>query len=157
MKCERCNNNHDGTYGSGRFCSITCAMKRVYSNTTKKKISIASSKLRHTEETKRKIGSSINKQYYKNVESLYNLSSRTIRKILERMNIPCSNCNWNEYTCDLHHINGRKIDDPHNHNNLCYLCPNCHRLADKGILKKESLIPLTKYIKDNWKKYYYTS
>jgi hypothetical protein len=25
MKCERCQNNHDGNYGSGRFCSTKCA------------------------------------------------------------------------------------------------------------------------------------
>jgi len=25
MKCENCNNEHDGTYGSGRFCSSKCA------------------------------------------------------------------------------------------------------------------------------------
>lgn len=25
MKCENCNNEHDGSYGSGRFCSLKCA------------------------------------------------------------------------------------------------------------------------------------
>ncbi len=25
MKCENCNNDHDGSYGSGRFCSSKCA------------------------------------------------------------------------------------------------------------------------------------
>ena len=25
MKCENCNNDHDGTYGKGRFCSVKCA------------------------------------------------------------------------------------------------------------------------------------
>jgi len=25
MKCERCNKEHDGSYGSGRFCSEKCA------------------------------------------------------------------------------------------------------------------------------------
>lgn len=25
MKCENCNNEHNGLYGSGRFCSIRCA------------------------------------------------------------------------------------------------------------------------------------
>lgn len=29
MKCENCNNEHDGSYGSGRFCSYNCAKKFV--------------------------------------------------------------------------------------------------------------------------------
>ena len=29
MKCENCGNEHDGSYGSGRFCSDHC--RRVYS------------------------------------------------------------------------------------------------------------------------------
>lgn len=28
MKCERCNSEHDGSYGSGRFCSVQCANSR---------------------------------------------------------------------------------------------------------------------------------
>ena len=24
MKCENCGNEHDGSYGSGRFCSLHC-------------------------------------------------------------------------------------------------------------------------------------
>ena len=27
MKCEACNTIHDGTYGSGRFCSTLCAIE----------------------------------------------------------------------------------------------------------------------------------
>lgn len=28
MKCEKCNKDHDGAYGSGRFCSKTCSSSR---------------------------------------------------------------------------------------------------------------------------------
>lgn len=28
MKCEFCNNEHDGSFGSGRFCNISCKNKR---------------------------------------------------------------------------------------------------------------------------------
>ena len=34
MKCEKCNNQHDGKYGSGRFCSCECA--RSFSTTIKR-------------------------------------------------------------------------------------------------------------------------
>lgn len=30
MKCEYCGNEHDGTYGSGRFCNITCRNRFNY-------------------------------------------------------------------------------------------------------------------------------
>lgn len=30
MICNRCKKEHNGTYGSGKFCSINCAMTRVY-------------------------------------------------------------------------------------------------------------------------------
>lgn len=35
MKCENCNNEHNGTYGSGRFCSNKCA--RGFSTKEKRK------------------------------------------------------------------------------------------------------------------------
>jgi very-short-patch-repair endonuclease len=37
--CEKCNKEHDGSYGSGRFCSSTCAHKRVLSDYSRKKLS----------------------------------------------------------------------------------------------------------------------
>ena len=27
MKCENCGKEHDGSYGSGRFCSVSCKQK----------------------------------------------------------------------------------------------------------------------------------
>jgi len=41
----------------------------------------------------------------------------------------CSRCGWKEGTCDIHHINGRKVDNFDELWNLSYLCPNCHRIA----------------------------
>ena len=40
MKCEKCNNEHDGLYGSGRFCSPSCAHTQTHSKETKLKISL---------------------------------------------------------------------------------------------------------------------
>lgn len=36
--CEICGKEHDGSYGSGRFCSRSCANKRIHSEETKQKI-----------------------------------------------------------------------------------------------------------------------
>ena len=37
--CEHCNKEHDGSFGSGRFCSKTCANTQIHSQATKNKIS----------------------------------------------------------------------------------------------------------------------
>jgi hypothetical protein len=39
MKCEKCGREHDGSFGSGRFCCRSCANSRIHSEKTKKKIS----------------------------------------------------------------------------------------------------------------------
>jgi len=40
MICEKCGKEHDGTFGSGRFCSRACANSRVLNDNVKHKISI---------------------------------------------------------------------------------------------------------------------
>lgn len=117
---------------------------------------------KHSEETKKKIALSV-KQHYQtkkdatNITSLKQLSSRTMSKILQRMNLGCSRCGWNEARCDIHHIHGRKIEDCDNHNNLCCLCPNCHRLVHDNKISSDELITLEEQIGDSWKEYYYWS
>jgi hypothetical protein len=41
MKCEKCNKEHNGFYGSGRFCSRECANTRSHSDKIKRQISIS--------------------------------------------------------------------------------------------------------------------
>lgn len=182
--CENCNASHDGKYGSGRFCSNKCARGFSTKSKRKEINQKVSNKLKGTkltEETKNKISKSLsgeNNPFYnqhhdedkkrqmakslkstlknkKEPTSIIDLSKRTITKVLVRMNKGCSRCGWNESTCDIHHINGRKIEDPHSHDNLCILCPNCHRLVHTGKVKKEELINMTQYIGDEWRKHYY--
>lgn len=108
---------------------------------------------------RKKIGKSIsesmNLKY--DVQSILNLSTRTAQKILKRMweagKIKCSNCGWDNAVGDIHHINGKKIENPDNHTNLTYLCPNCHRLAHRKILIK--FITLDKQIGNDWMNYFY--
>lgn len=114
-------------------------------------------------ERRKKIGNSIDKKGLSNstAKSLLDVSSRTTSKIITRMlddkKICCSICGWDKARGDIHHINGRKILDADNHKNLCYLCPNCHRLAHKGKLKKEELISLEVQIGNSWIDYFYGS
>lgn len=39
MICENCGKEHDGHFGSGRYCSRACANSRHHSTETKQKIS----------------------------------------------------------------------------------------------------------------------
>lgn len=114
---------------------------------------------KHSVETKRKIAQSVKKnsclKKQKEITSIKQLSKRTVSKILNRMNLGCSICGWNESTCDIHYIHGKKIPDCDNHDNLCCLCPNCHRLVHTHKIEPEELISLTKQIGDSWKQYYY--
>lgn len=94
---------------------------------------------------------------YKGLEitSIAECSSRTITKILKRMDVGCTRCGWNESTCDIHHINGRKIEDPHNHKNLIILCPNCHRLAHNKKIEVSEYKTVFDLFGETWKEYYY--
>lgn len=66
MKCENCGSEHDGSFGSGRFCSRACANTRHHSDETKMKISESlkvSDKINHPEKNDITKKSDLNKQY----------------------------------------------------------------------------------------------
>lgn len=93
MLCENCNKEHNGSYGSGRFCSKECAKSfstknkrklinekvsnslkgRIVSDLTRRKISDAGKGRRHTEETKKKIQKS-KLEFYKEEENILKIS-----------------------------------------------------------------------------------
>ena len=90
-----------------------------------------------------------------NINSILELSSRTVVKILQRLKLGCLICGWNESNCDIHHINGKKVKNCDGHWNLTYICPNCHRLVHTHKIDKSSLISLDKILPNNWKDFYY--
>lgn len=110
----------------------------------------------HCENCKRKV---CHYQDISKINSILDLSLRTSLKILDRLNLKkCLRCNWDESSCDIHHIHGRKILNANEHKNLTLLCPNCHRLAHTKKIEIKDLekINLEVYLK-NWKEFYYTS
>jgi 5-methylcytosine-specific restriction endonuclease McrA len=165
-KCENCEEEHGGEYGSGRFCSNKCARgfstKANRSSISEKTSLTLQLKLNNglttQQTTQRKIANK-HAAYIRETEitSLYDLSSRTVQKILKRLNLPCSNCGWHEtdVVCDIHHIIEKKNGGTNEHNNLTYICPNCHRLVHSKKLDSKLLINLQDYIGDTWKQYYY--
>lgn len=151
------------------FCNSSCASSfnckgRKLSEETKNKIRESCYKLREQDPDRFPSGqvaiangSKATKGKFKssNLKSIEDVSTRTITKILLRLKLGCSICGWKESVCDIHHINGRKIENCNDHSNLCYLCPNCHRLADAGKIDKNILVPLNEYLPSNWTEYYY--
>lgn len=177
--CENCKSNHDGSYGSGRFCGSFCA--RGFSTKEKRKIinekvalklkgslqykcdkcsikfttlkSIKKGRNIHCPNCKRKVLHNI-----ENPKTLFDLSTRTIGKIVKRGNIKCMMCNWDKTSLDIHHIIPKKNNGTNEDDNLICLCPNCHRMAHE---KKYTIEELNnnsiKFLFNNWKDFYHPS
>ena len=155
MKCEKCNLQHDGKYGSGRFCSNKCA-RSFSSGDAKKKEErnkkISQSLLGHSvsEETKKKISqkAKILAGHGKQAEALKKYHDERRKKLpferltknwqkeflLEENGRKCDKCgqeeNWNGkfLVLQLHHIDGNEKNKTRK--NLEILCPNCHTQTD---------------------------
>jgi hypothetical protein len=182
MKCEnkKCNKEHDGSYGSGRFCCRSCANTRIHSYETKKKIGVSLVNYNKDRERYEYICPDCNNIWYtttkikdgrltrckkckrkvphrkENVLSIKEVSKRTISKILRRSNYCCVLCGWDKSICDIHHIIPRRDGGSDDMNNLIGVCPNCHReIESENVYTKEFLFKLSLGIvfKD-WKKYY---
>ena len=153
MKCENCNKEHCGSYGSGRFCSSRCA--RGFSTKQKREeINIAVSKKMQgrktnsyffTDEDREKAKKAIKihgsyKKFSKDEFISYVLCENGSRwngnKIKESMfefgmkEEICEECgqepSWNGKTLSLqlHHIDGNRYNN--NIENIKIICPNCH-------------------------------
>lgn len=158
MKCENCKNEHDGKFGSGRFCSMTCA--RGYS-TKEKRLEInkqVSQSLMGRPSRNGNNGNGFKKGYdpkrrpfgnedrkkaqlsckakwenYVQTTPFESLS-RPVKKrlVLKEQNGKCI-CGINEWygkrlSLQLDHIDGDKRNEIRS--NLRMLCPNCHSLTD---------------------------
>ena len=51
----------------------------------------------------------------------------------------CMRCGWQEASCDTHHIIPKSEGGCYSIKNGIILCPNCHRIADVGILSPDEL------------------
>lgn len=93
------------------------------------------------------------------ITSIYQLSSRTRKKIMKKMDIGCYICGWKQASLDTHHIVYKSQQGGDEHSNLINICPNCHRIIhttnkfSKQFLKKIT-IQKNQYFQNNWKKFY---
>lgn len=86
------------------------------------------------------------------MESILESSRRTASKIAKRLKLACFTCGWDKDSCDFHHIIHQANGGTDNHENLTYICPNCHRLAHSG--KLTEFKTFKEVVGDEWKKYY---
>lgn len=162
--CENCISAHDGSYGSGRFCSSKCA--RGFSTKKKradinKKVS-ASLKGRApahdkgfkkgyderrydlSDEDRKRASESLAKireESYKSMDFIDLPQEEKRRIVLSEQDSKCGECGINEWrgnplTLELHHIDGDH--DNNTRKNLVFLCPNCHSQTDSWRTKKSA-------------------
>lgn len=157
--CKNCDVTFEITRRNRKnvFCTSSCAIS--FNNRLRKKPSVEQ-KVKTSETLKRfytekfrtsqslRIGKVTKTD--KKPKNIFDCSLRTTCKIIKRLNLGCSICGWKEGTCDIHHINGRNIDDANNHKNLTLLCPNHHRLVHNKKIHKDELITLDKYLPIDW-------
>jgi heterodisulfide reductase subunit B len=163
MICEKCNKEHDGNYGSGRFCSEHCARafstkdnrekinRKVSKALSGRKTGIKPKYIFTSEDRKKALITRRRNEYekYKNAkfENLGVTSKK--RRILKEQNYCCNKCGiskWmgNPIIFDLHHKDKNKKNN--SRENLECLCPNCHSQTESyrrypEILKKPSRWP----------------
>ncbi len=141
------------------YCSFSCARSRFHSPEKKERIRNSllafNKKEKEVNPNKNRRVSSFSRE--SEATSILQLSKRTMIKILKRMKLSCSNCNWfvEDVSLDVHHILPVKQGGLDEHSNLSYLCPNCHRLVHSGKIKSTELVPLNVLIGDKWKSFYY--
>lgn len=144
MKCEHCAKEHDGTFATGRFCSMFCS--RAFSTARKRKAinaKVSSALAGRAKATKgQKLGavSSAVRQRIdaRKAERLQRIlagpwdevpvAMRKTRVLFEQ-NGKCSECGISEWVgrplvLQLDHISGDRRDE--SRNNLRCICPNCH-------------------------------
>ena len=91
----------------------------------------------------------------KTIQTFFDLPARTRCKIIQRLKVACFNCGWGEEVGDVHHIIPKAKGGSNSHDNLTYLCPNCHRLVHKGKLQSTNLKSFQKVVGEQWKALYY--
>lgn len=141
MECEKCKKEHDGSFGSGRFCSRKCANSRVWKKEDKLKKSISA---KNSDKVTKRFRSKEEIEQFKQIVMQYRekikedllkkdfkeLSSGYLRKrlILEQKE-KCNCCGIEEWmgqpiSFEVEHKDGNSHNNERS--NLEALCPNCH-------------------------------
>ena len=164
--CLECGNKYKNRDKRSKFCGKSCSSRynnlkrtlpsmeqrlsvskslKIYWNRTEKRMERAV-KLREERANRH-----LKRKVCRKPNNIFEISSRTMQKILIRLDMSCVRCQWNESTCDIHHI----VPGNNAHKHLIYLCPNCHRLAHRGKINERDYPNLLEQVGELWRKYYY--
>lgn len=135
MKCNKCGKEHDGSFGSGKFCSRACANSRIRTEETKKKISegiLKSEWWLKCDYSHNSSDEKIEKQRetWKAKRNFNTAHIFSIKKWLkEERGHKCEECGVEEWNgkrlpMEVDHIDGNTKNN--DLTNLKVLCPNCH-------------------------------
>lgn len=144
MNCESCKNEHNGSYGSGRFCNVKCARgfstkdkrKEISTAVSKKmklKVAVGTHKTPFGQDWVQNLANQGIKDKQNKAEeniSFEHLSEAHRKKILNRDQkgccLECGISEWQNKPIVLHydHKNGKRHDNSRENSRL--LCPNCH-------------------------------
>jgi hypothetical protein len=146
MKCKKCGKGHDGSFGSGKFCSRACANSRIRTEETKKKISegvLKSEWWLNCDYGHNSFPEKIEKQKrtWKSKRDYNSAHIWSIKKwIKEERGNRCEECGISDWlgkpiSMEVDHIDG----DTNNNDlsNLKVLCPNCHSQTPTWRRKKK--------------------
>lgn len=170
-KCENCGNEFVPNRRSKKYCCRECSLVKLserakipwedqdyrdkVSNGLKKAWAEKRDNFSTGEKHSKIVGETTKGKYKGKINSIFDVSKRTSSKIIRRLNLSCCICGWKEGTCDIHHINGKKVENYNDHSNLTYVCPNCHRLLHENKIDKNKLKTLKEILPDNWMDLYY--
>lgn len=162
LTCENCKKEHDGSYGSGRYCSNFCG---TAVSGRKKKIKYCLTCSIVLENTRNKYCSRKCKKEVKYLQFITDwkngLENGTLinsgriqlpvkRYIWEKYNHKCARCKWDEVNpstgkspLEIDHIDGDWTNSTEE--NLILLCPNCHALTPtyRALNRRETSRPFS--------------
>ena len=133
-QCLKCDIEHDN---SGKFCSISCANSRVWSEEDKEKKRIAlkgrkpTGFIKDKEAWGNKIKEIALKKYLAKSFDELGMENRR-RRVFEEQKYCCNNCGISEWltnpiSLELEHKDGNNLNNTRE--NLEGLCPNCHSIT----------------------------
>lgn len=142
-KCLKCSKIHDGSFGSGKYCSRSCANSRTHSAETKNKISNTLTEKYESGEIKSQgnleaAREAHKKWVIKKQQELMNceFSSLTYERLRKRVILEqkssCIKCGLDEWlkepiALEIDHKDGNNKNN--SRDNVEALCPNCHAMT----------------------------
>lgn len=134
-----CRNAHakiEPTHGepsrASKLCEV-CGEEFFFNSSMRKRAVVCSRKCLGTWQIIQRTGLLIKGGKYK--------SDRTFRQMARKLFVDrCAICGWNETPCDVCHIVARKDGGENIFENVVMLCPNHHRMFDRGLLAKELIL-----------------